>query len=165
MLIPFWFKFGGLAAVALLLFGGGWYVGNLRGDDRVDKCQTAAEASRAEQLRALATAWQNRELQFQAQEARRDAENQTLRDDALKYPIGPVRVCHITVAAGPAGTPLPAGQGQPAAPWVVQAEPQPVPRDKSVGSDFGPILSSVADDADSIVAACRATQPVAPKTK
>ena len=135
---------GLILAAVLALFAGGYYVGNLRG-------RAQLEALQASQFQALADAYQKQRAVQAAAQAALERENAELTADRLAYPNVDVRVCRIQTANVPAapatGHGVPAGTG---------ALPQNPARDPDPGADVGPALFDLADQADAIVAKCRA---------
>jgi hypothetical protein len=117
----------------------GWYFGGLHGKAQL-------EALQASQFKALADAYVEQKKAAQAKQQALEAENETLKDNQLKFPDVAVRVCRIAAALPEAGHP---GQVLPAAAGVL---PPSDPPDR----DIGPALFALADEADAIVAKCRA---------
>jgi hypothetical protein len=148
-------KLGAAAALLAGAAGVGWHFGGLAKDDAFNRYKTDVQAQRATQLSALASAWQNRELQTQAKDARHDAEMATLqavRNNPL--PGVALSVCPSTpgpiVFAGGSETTQPAGAGS------LPAGNGSVPR---ASGDIRPGLLRIADEADVQIANCRETQP------
>jgi hypothetical protein len=156
MLIPPYVKMGAIAAGVLALFGAGFYFGTLSGRLDAANAKTAAEGLHAEQLGALATAWQERELQTQARDNRHDAELATLRTlRSGPLPGIALRLCPsapgaVVSAAGNEGA-------QPAGAGALSQRNGQVPQGDD---DQRPGLYAIADAADDLLAACRETQPV-----
>jgi hypothetical protein len=149
-----------LAAGALLLAlaaGAGWHFGSLSKDDELNRYKTDAQAQHAAQLSALATAWQNRELETQAKDDRHDKELALLRD----LRSAPLPGVVLSVCPSTPGPVVSSGGGQAAEP--ADAGPLPagngsVPRSSG---DIRPGLLGIADEADVLLADCRETQPAA----
>lgn len=142
-------KLAAAVLVVVLLFGGGYHFGGLAS-------KTALEADHAAQLKALATAWQARELTYEGQTQRYVNEIEILRHTrAEPLPGAPLRVCFN--APGPI---LPAGASggdRPAAAGTLPSGDATVPQSSG---DIRPGLFSIADEADDLLAECRRTQPV-----
>jgi hypothetical protein len=132
-----------VAVVALLLLGGGFYLG-YRWDQSKYLNLEAANA------KSLALAYQAQMTAYQAKEAAYEKEINELQTTTLtEFPTVPVRLCPSprlpsSAKAGPV-VPPPGGMGT--------ANAQPVPQ--SAGPDYGPILFGLADKFDQTVAKCR----------
>lgn len=156
MLVPPYVKLGAIGAAALTLFGAGFYFGSLSGRLDAAKAKTAAEAAHAAQLGALATAWQERELQTQAQDDRHDRETALLRDlRAGPLPGVALRVCPPT--PGPV---LSAGGNEGAGPPAAGSLPSGNGGVSQGSGDIRPGLLAIADEADDLLSAFRRRQPV-----
>lgn len=149
-------KLGGIVFACLLLSGGGFYFGGLRGDAKAAEAKTALEADHAAQLKALATAWQARELAYEGQTQRYVNEIEILRHTrAEPLPGTPLRVCFA--APNPI---LPAGASGGAGPAAAGTLPSGDATVPQSSGDIRPGLFSIADEADDLLAECRRTQPV-----
>jgi hypothetical protein len=157
LLTPYtiYLKLGAAVAVIGIAAGGGFHVGRLSGDLTAANAKTAQEAAHAAQLSSLASAWQARELQTQAEDGRHDAELSTLKTirsgplPGVALSVCPSAPRPVLSAAGgqgaesAAGGPLPPGNGN-------------VP---AGSGDIRPGLLLIADEADDLLANCRETQP------
>jgi hypothetical protein len=132
-----------VAVVALLLLGGGFYLG-YRWDQSKYLNLEAANA------KSLALAYQAQMTAYQAKEAAYEKEINQLQTTTLtEFPTVPVRLCPSPSMPSAAK----AGPVVSAAAGVVPPDPKPVP--SSPGQDIGQELFGLADAADKVVAKCR----------
>jgi hypothetical protein len=135
---------GLLIAVVIGLFCGGFYFGTLHGKAQL-------EALQASQFQAMADAYRKQKDAAAASVAALEKENAELTADRLAYPDVAVRVCRIQAIGVPAATNP--GHVVPAGAGVLSQVAAPAP---DGGRDFGPDLFHLADEADQLIAHCRA---------
>lgn len=134
-------KVGAVLLTIAVLFGAGFHFGGMRAEVTLEDYKASAAL-------ALADAYVAQQKAADAKQRALETENETLKDDRLKYPDIAVRVCRL--AANPV-VPATARSGQ-----VVPAGTGVLPQAPVSSDDRGPDLFADADKADAIVAKCRA---------
>jgi hypothetical protein len=139
-------KMGGIAALAALLFAGGFYFGSLRGDEKGDADKTAQEASQEAQSAAVAKAVLTERAAARAQAAI-DHATETTHAQALETidDLPPIATPLIVYRNAPkvrgGAVPSPQAEARSVAAGAVGGADQPVDR----GCDIGPIDAQPVD--------------------
>lgn len=90
-------KWGGIAALAIALFGGGFYFGGLPGEAKAAAAQTALETDHADMAQATTSALLAQRSQMAAQAAADHATEKTHADDLAKIASTPPRTSPVIV--------------------------------------------------------------------
>lgn len=133
-------KVGAVLLTVAVLFGAGFHFGGMRAEATLNDYKASA-------AEALADAYVAQQKAAQAKQVAYDKEIDGLKSAVLTYPTVAVRMCPTSHPV----VPQTGGGGQ-----VIPTSAGTLPPSDPPARDIGPALFALADEADAIVAKCRA---------
>ena len=143
-MIPLPYKLGAAGLLCLMLIGAGWRWLAKHDDGVRLQCTQRYTDAEVQDLKSRLERSENARETLAT-------EMDTLRRQRIDLPTVPVRLCRYTIAAG-----NPVRGPQEAGPSGAGPLPQAGPPADTAGPDIGPGLDRLWDEADEIVAKCRA---------